>query len=61
MTRAAESAAIDGYAPTAGQCAAPIDQRGVRRPQGIGCDIGAVERVLDRIFADNFDGVAVPD
>lgn len=61
MSPAAGSAAIDGYAPTAGQCAAPTDQRGVRRPQGIGCDIGAVERVLDRIFADNFDGFAVPD
>jgi hypothetical protein len=25
------------------QCALPTDQRGVARPQGAGCDIGAVE------------------
>ncbi len=59
MAPADGSVAIDGYAP-AGQCAAPTDQRGVHRPQGSGCDIGAVERVLDRIFADGFDGHPVP-
>lgn len=54
----AGSAAIDagGVAP----CAAAADQRGVRRPQGSACDIGAVEVVTDRIFADNFDGTPVP-
>jgi predicted outer membrane repeat protein len=36
------------------------DQRGVRRPQGSHCDIGAVELVTDRIFADNFDGTPTP-
>lgn len=61
MAPAAGSAAIDGAAPVSGQCAAPTDQRGIGRPQGVGCDIGAVERVLDRIFADHFDGTAVPD
>jgi hypothetical protein len=54
-------AAIDAYVPTGAGCPAATDQRGVRRPQGAGCDIGAVERVLDRIFADGFDGVPVPD
>lgn len=34
--------------------------RRVQRLQGAGCDSGAVERVLDRIFADGFDGVPVP-
>jgi hypothetical protein len=55
------SAAIDAYVPPGAGCPAATDQRGVRRPQGAGCDIGAVERVLDRIFADGFDGVPVPD
>jgi hypothetical protein len=32
----------------------------VPRPQGAQCDIGAVEVVLDRIFADNFDGTPTP-
>jgi hypothetical protein len=27
------------------QCTLPTDQRGVARPQGAGCDIGAVELV----------------
>lgn len=36
------------------------DQRGVRRPQAVNCDIGAVELVFDRIFADNFDGTPTP-
>ncbi|MGA9333555.1 MAG: choice-of-anchor Q domain-containing protein, partial [Rudaea sp.] len=33
-----------------------VDQRGVTRPQGAHCDIGAVEYVPDLIFADGFDG-----
>ena len=36
------------------------DQRGVARPQGLQCDIGAVELVLDRVFANNFDGRPTP-
>ncbi len=32
-----------------------LDQRGIARPQGAGCDIGAVEVVPDRIFSDGFD------
>jgi predicted outer membrane repeat protein len=57
MMLMAGSSAIDaGYNPT---CAA-TDQRGVPRPQGTNCDVGAVEVVLDRIFADNFDGRPTP-
>lgn len=32
------------------------DQRDVARPQGAACDIGAVERLYDRIFSDGFEG-----
>ncbi len=32
------------------------DERGVARPQGAGCDIGAVEAITDRIFHDGFEG-----
>jgi hypothetical protein len=39
-----------------GANAITIDQRGVGRPQDALCNIGAVELVTDRIFADNFDG-----
>lgn len=49
----AGSAAIDAIA--AADCGATTDQRGVTRPQGAGCDIGAVEVVADTIFADGFD------
>jgi hypothetical protein len=39
-------------------CTAPavnaVDQRGVHRPQGPHCDSGAVESVVEQIFADNF-------
>lgn len=31
------------------------DQRGVTRPQGLRCDIGAVEFVIDPIFGDGFE------
>lgn len=53
---------LSGAAIDSGTClgAPPIDQRSVSRPQGAGCDIGAVERVVDRIFADAFDGTAFP-
>jgi predicted outer membrane repeat protein len=50
------SAVNAGYNPT---CAS-TDQRGVPRPQGVDCDMGAVEVVLDRLFADNFDGRPTP-
>jgi hypothetical protein len=52
------SAAIDAIAPISGQCFIPKDQRGVARPQGAGCDIGAVEADAvtshDFIFEDGF-------
>jgi len=50
------SAAIDAIAPQ--DCTQAADQRGVPRPWGTGCDIGAVEVVPDLIFADGFDGDA---
>jgi hypothetical protein len=53
----AAGAAID--AGSDANCPA-TDQRGLRRPQGSHCDIGAVEVVTDRIFADNFDGTPTP-
>jgi len=54
----AGSAAID----TGKDAGCPAtDQRGIARPQGAHCDIGAVEVVAyDRIFADNFDGTPTP-
>lgn len=48
------SAAIDAIAPQ--DCTQAADQRGVARPFGAGCDVGAVEVVVDLIFADGFDG-----
>lgn len=51
------SAALDAIAPQ--DCMQPIDQRGVARPWGAGCDIGAVEVVPDRIFFDGFDAASV--
>ncbi len=54
------SAATDAIAPQ--DCTRPADQRGIARPQGAGCDIGAVEVVVDAIFADGFDAAAAaPD
>lgn len=38
-------AAIDAIPASGGQCAATTDQRGTLRPQGAGCDVGAVEVV----------------
>ena len=40
-----ESVAVDAVPPEA--CATDVDQRGVPRPQGDGCDVGAVERVSE--------------
>jgi hypothetical protein len=51
---------FDGNVIDKGSCdTIAIDQRGTARPQGAACDLGAVE-VVDRIFADNFDGTPVP-
>ena len=36
------------------------DQRGISRPQGAGCDIGAVEVVPNEVFADGFEGLGTP-
>lgn len=49
--------ALDSPAVDAGadDVCAEADQRGVSRPQGPRCDIGAVEAVNDRIFANGFD------
>ncbi|MHB8448252.1 MAG: choice-of-anchor Q domain-containing protein [Rudaea sp.] len=44
------SAAIDSVT-----CALAVDQRGVARPQGTNCDVGAVEYDGDYIFANGFD------
>jgi hypothetical protein len=43
MALLAGSAAIDAIAPGSASCAGAHDQRGVMRPQGGGCDIGAYE------------------
>lgn len=58
----AGSAAMDAITPASGQCPAPqtqSDQRGVARPQGAACDIGAVEVDAatqdDIIFINGFD------
>jgi hypothetical protein len=47
------SAAIDAIALT--DCTLSVDQRGMQRPWGAGCDIGAVEVAPDGIFADGFE------
>ncbi|WP_428993621.1 choice-of-anchor Q domain-containing protein [Dokdonella fugitiva] len=39
----------------------PIDQRGVERPNGSGCDLGAFEIEQERLFHDGFDGLPVPE
>jgi predicted outer membrane repeat protein len=49
------SAAIDSGDD--GNCPA-TDQRGIDRPQGPHCDIGAIES--ERLFADGFDGATAP-
>ncbi len=48
MAIAAGSAAIDRIPRRTGDCP-PTDQRGVRRPQGRACDIGAVEFAIPEI------------
>lgn len=53
MLPGAGSAALDAIAPQ--DCTQAVDQRGVARPQGAGCDIGAVEVFDDLIFANGFD------
>ncbi|MEO7794805.1 MAG: choice-of-anchor Q domain-containing protein, partial [Thermoanaerobaculia bacterium] len=53
------SAAVDS-----GGCVLPalaFDQRGVARPQGIGCDVGSVERSepsCNGLFMDGFEGAS---
>lgn len=51
----AGSAAIDSIPAVSGQCPVAVDQRDVARPQGNGCDIGAVEHDNDVIFLNGFD------
>lgn len=53
----AGSAAIDAATNCNDAANGPVaaDQRGVPRPQGVACDIGAVES--DRLFADGFEGI----
>ncbi len=53
MLPAAGSSAIDATACAAGVA---VDQRGLARPQGSSCDIGAVERENNRIFCHGFQG-----
>jgi hypothetical protein len=48
MALAAGSAAIDQVPATGGGCPA-TDQRGVKRPQGSACDIGAFEFAVPQI------------
>jgi len=40
-----------------GDCAASSDQRGIARPQGAACDIGAFE-LPDRVFENGFEIIA---
>lgn len=53
MLPGAGSTAIDAIPLQA--CSESVDQRGIARPQGAGCDIGAVEVMPDAIFTDGFD------
>lgn len=53
MPPAPTSPAIDVI--NAIDCDGATDQRGTLRPQGGKCDVGAVERETDRIFADGFE------
>jgi hypothetical protein len=46
MALAAHSPAVDAIPATVSGCAGSIDQRGLPRPQGIGCDIGAYELIV---------------
>lgn len=53
MPPAQTSPAIDVI--NAGDCDGAVDQRGISRPQGGKCDIGAVELQTDVIFPDGFE------
>ncbi|OJY90553.1 MAG: hypothetical protein BGP25_13910 [Lysobacterales bacterium 63-13] len=55
MVPLAGSSAIDAGGP--GPCAVASDQRGVPRPQGAECDIGAVES--ETLFANGFEDMSV--
>ncbi len=46
MALASGSPAIDAIPPSTAGCTGTTDQRGVVRPQGLGCDIGAYEVVV---------------
>jgi hypothetical protein len=46
MALAAGSPALDAIPPTVSGCTGSTDQRGLPRPQGIGCDIGAYELIV---------------
>jgi predicted outer membrane repeat protein len=48
------SPAIDAVRINTADCTG-TDQRGVRRPSGVRCDIGAVELDFDTIFVDGFE------
>jgi len=64
MLPGAGSSAIDhGDAATCSDApVSGVDQRGVTRPQGAECDIGAVEsRIPDRIFAGTFESTLPAD
>lgn len=54
MLPQANSPAIDAVRINTADCAG-TDQRGVRRPSGARCDIGAVELDFDTIFVDGFE------
>ncbi len=58
MLPGAGSTAIDVIAPH--NCTQSSDQRGMPRPWGAGCDVGAVEAVPDAIFANGFDDADRP-
>jgi hypothetical protein len=50
----ANSPALDEVRINTADCTG-IDQRGVRRPGGVRCDIGAVEMDFDALFVDGFE------
>jgi len=54
MALRSRSPAIDQVIVNAVSCSG-TDQRGVARPSGARCDIGAYERDSDRLFDDGFD------
>lgn len=54
MALQATSPAIDGVTVNAAACTG-TDQRGVARPVGLRCDIGAVEMDFDTLFRNGFE------